>query len=227
MIEALLSPVDIYCERLGAGFWAEPLNALTNLAFVLAGLLGLAAVRRRGGDRFSIVLCWWVVAIGIGSGLFHTFANGLTMWADIIPIAAFTVAYTLFNLRRFLGLGWAATIVGTAAFYIAAGAVTAAVPQHLQELSNNSTGYLPAFLALVFFGLLLIATGRCAGWYNLAAAAIFIASVSFRAADPLVCAAFALGSHFMWHLLNALLLGVLLAAVARYGRRLPSPQGRG
>ncbi len=218
MLETLLTPVDIYCERLDAGLWAEPLNALTNLAFVLAGLLGLAAVRRRGGDRFSVILCWWVVAIGIGSGLFHTFANGLTMWADIVPIAAFTVAYTLFNLRRFLGCGWTATIAGTAAFYVAAGAVTAAVPQQLQALSNNSTGYLPAFLALAFFGLLLVATGRRAGWYNLAAAAIFVASVSFRAADPLICSSFAPGSHFMWHLLNALLLGVLLTAVARYGR---------
>jgi hypothetical protein len=35
--------------------------------------------------------------------------------------------------------------------------------------------------------------------------------------DPIVCAGFPLGTHFLWHLLNGLMLGVLLAAVARFG----------
>ncbi|TIW70016.1 MAG: hypothetical protein E5V56_02825, partial [Mesorhizobium sp.] len=42
-------------------------------------------------------------------------------------------------------------------------------------------------------------------------------------ADPLVCASFPLGTHFLWHILNGLMLGVLLAAVARQG----APKGRG
>jgi len=33
------SPIDAYCERLGPGFWNEPLNALTNLAFWLSAWL--------------------------------------------------------------------------------------------------------------------------------------------------------------------------------------------
>ena len=36
---AWTDPIDAYCERLGPGFWAEPLNAWTNLAFLLAALL--------------------------------------------------------------------------------------------------------------------------------------------------------------------------------------------
>ena len=32
------APIDAYCERLDAGFWAEPLNAATNLAFILAAV---------------------------------------------------------------------------------------------------------------------------------------------------------------------------------------------
>jgi hypothetical protein len=31
--------VDIYCERLGPGLWAEPLNAVTNVAFFVAAWL--------------------------------------------------------------------------------------------------------------------------------------------------------------------------------------------
>lgn len=30
------APVDICCERLDASFWAEPLNAVSNLAFMIS-----------------------------------------------------------------------------------------------------------------------------------------------------------------------------------------------
>ena len=34
--------VDLYCERTSPVFWAEPVNALTNLAFFLAAWFSLA-----------------------------------------------------------------------------------------------------------------------------------------------------------------------------------------
>ena len=37
--------IDSYCERLGPDYWAEPVNALTNLAFVLAAALLWPRVR--------------------------------------------------------------------------------------------------------------------------------------------------------------------------------------
>lgn len=222
MFETFSRQIDLYCERTGPEFWSEPLNALTNLAFVAAGLWGLWAVRRRGGDPFSEVLCWWVVAIGIGSGLFHTFATELTMWADILPIAGFTLVYTWFNLRRYMGMAWPKALAIFVGFYAVAAIVTVLVPDWLREASNGSTGYLPPFLALVFFGALVIASGNRAGWYNIAAATIFVASVTFRALDPVVCDGFPIGTHFLWHTLNGLMLGVLLAGVARYGKEMPA-----
>lgn len=94
MWQTLLTPVDLYCERTGPGLWAEPANALTNLAFVAAGLWGVWQVRRYKTGTFAEVLAWWVVAIGIGSTLFHIFASKGTIWADILPIAGFTLAYS-------------------------------------------------------------------------------------------------------------------------------------
>lgn len=226
MFEQLLAPIDIYCERTGPHFWAEPVNALTNLAFVAAGLWGLRAVRRGGGDAFGELLCWWVVAIGIGSFLFHTFANHLTMWADILPIAGFTLAYTWFNLRRFMGMALGPALAIFLSFYVLAAVLTAMVPDALREASNGSTGYLPPFLALVFFGALVIRAGNPVGWYNIAAAGIFVLSVTFRAVDPVICGSFPLGSHFMWHTLNGLMLGVVLAAVAQGTTRLASTATR-
>jgi hypothetical protein len=211
--------LDLYCERTGPEFWSEPVNALSNLAFVAAGLWGVGMARRRGGDRFALLLCWWVVAIGIGSFLFHTFANRLTMWADILPIAGFTLAYTLFNLRRFLRFSWPKALTIFVIFYVSVGVLTALVPDWLRVASNGSTGYLPPFLALLFFGLWLIRAGHPAGWYNLAAVGLFVISVTFRALDPLVCEAVPLGTHFLWHSINGLMLGVILAAVVRRDTR--------
>ena len=217
MYDSFLTSVDLYCERTGPGFWAEPVNALSNLAFVLAGLWGVRAVRRTGAGTFAEVLAWWVVAIGIGSFLFHTFANRAMIWADILPIAGFTLAYTLLNLRRFMGLSWPRALAIFFAFYAAAGLLTWAVPEWLRLATNGSTGYLAPFLALIFFGFLVVSNGNRAGWHNIWAAAIFSVAVTFRAIDPQVCGTFPLGSHFLWHLFNGLMLGVLLDAVARYG----------
>lgn len=223
-MQQLLTQIDNYCERTGPELWSEPLNAITNLAFIIAGLWGLSRARATGAGRTAEVLCWWVVAIGIGSGLFHTFANELTKWADILPIAIFTLAYTLYNLRRFLGFGWGAALAIFVAFYAVAGLITWFVPDWLRLATAGSTGYLPPFLALIFFGAWLVARGHPAGRYNLAAAAIFCFSVTFRAIDPVVCDSFPLGSHFMWHTLNGVMLGVILAAVVRYARSETSAQ---
>ena len=211
--------VDQYCERAGPGLWAEPLNAATNLAFILAGLWGLWQARKHGADALVVVLCWWVVAVGIGSGLFHVFANRLTMLADIIPIAVFTLAYTAFAIRRYLGYSRIATAGIFLAFYLVAGGLTALVPARLDALSNGSTGYLPAFLALFVFGGWVAARGHAAGPWLIAAAATFLVSVTFRASDQQMCALLPIGTHFMWHLLNATMLALLLAAAARHGAR--------
>ncbi|RNJ44216.1 hypothetical protein B5V01_29495 [Mesorhizobium erdmanii] len=217
MWQTLLTPVDLYCERTGPGLWAEPANALTNLAFIAAGLWGVREVRRCKAGTFAEVLAWWVVAIGIGSTIFHTFATKGTIWADILPIAGFTLAYTLFNLRRFLGMEWDKAIAIFVVFYAVAGTISFAVPDWLLQASNGTTSYLPPFLALAFFGIWVTASGNRAGWYNLAGSAIFVVSAICRMIDPIVCASFQLGTHFLWHLLNGLMLGVLLAAVARFG----------
>jgi hypothetical protein len=34
-----LSPVDAYCERTGPEYWSEPVNAVTNLAFLIAAVV--------------------------------------------------------------------------------------------------------------------------------------------------------------------------------------------
>ena len=81
------TPIDQYCERLDPSFWAEPVNALTNVAFIVAAAMALLEWRRAGGrDRPVLALIVVVFAIGLGSFAFHTLATRGARLLDVIPI---------------------------------------------------------------------------------------------------------------------------------------------
>jgi len=50
----------------------------------------------------------------------------------------------------------------------------------------------------------------------LTATGVFLISFAARTLDARVCAAFPLGTHFLWHLLNASLLFILIRAAIVY-----------
>lgn len=99
------TPIDIYCERVTAAFWAEPLNALSNISFILAALWGWVEAKRRDRlDPMTMILILLAGMIGIGSFLFHTFANTWSSLADVIPIWSFVFLFVLVALRRVAGI---------------------------------------------------------------------------------------------------------------------------
>ena len=224
MDETLFTSIDNYCERTGPEIWSEPLNALTNLAFVAAGIVGIVLCRRHGADRFAVLLSWWAVVIGVGSGLFHTFANGITLYADVLPIIAFILLLNWYVLTRFLDVRAMMALAVLVAFYLVAGALTGFAPASLREATNGTIGYLPAFLGLLFFGGWLSRRGHAAARHMYWAAGLFVVSACFRSVDMALCADVPIGTHFLWHSLNSLVLGVLLAGVARYGGKRSSVQ---
>jgi len=134
----LTREIDAYCERLGPGLWAEPVNALTNLAFVIAALVmwrragGVSrAEGQEEGRQMARALCIVLGVIGIGSGLFHSFAQVWSALADVIPIAVFILLYLFAVNRDVLGLRPMAALGATALFLPNAalsGAVFAQVP---------------------------------------------------------------------------------------------------
>ena len=207
--------IDIYCERTAPGLWAEPLNALTNFAFVASALLlgrillaGEAGARR---DPVSWVFVGLVLVIGIGSGLFHTFARRWAMLADVIPIALFILLYVWFAIRRFAGgSAWAAG-GGVAAVL----AVAVLVPP-LTGFRGGS--YVAALLAMVAIGGWLVRARRHpAGPALLGTAALFAVSLAFRTADAPACHVFPAGTHFVWHVLNAAVLFLVTRTMIRHG----------
>ncbi len=206
-----------YCERTGYGFWDEPINALTNGAFVAAALAIFLMLHRRGERDWPVVaLATVVMLVGIGSFLFHTFATRWAMLADVLPIAIFIYGYLLLALRRFLGLALWPALALLAAF--AAVNVTAQI--HGGRALNGSVAYLPALGALIAVaGAIAFSIRRGFGAREprlrlarglLGAAILFAVSLVFRTVDRPACDALPLGTHFLWHLLNAMLLYMLL-----------------
>ena len=61
-------------------------------------------------------------------------------------------------------------------------------------------------------------------------AAILAVSLFFRTIDDAVCARFPLGTHFLWHTLNGVMLGWMILVLVRHDREgAPAPglAGRG
>jgi len=87
--------VNIYRERSGElGFFAEPFNACSNLAFVLATIYGMRYLKANNVcDRVSWGLVLLPTLIAIGSFAFHTVPNSLTMWADMPQSPCFSVSW--------------------------------------------------------------------------------------------------------------------------------------
>jgi hypothetical protein len=226
MPESWLTPIDSYCERLGPGFWAEPLNAVTNAAFIAAALYALVLWRRAGARDWPAL---WLIAVtfvvGTGSFLFHTFANRWSLLADVLPIAVFIYSYFLLAMRRYLSLGLVAAIAVTvlfAAFNMSFDRLWLGILPGMTL--NGSVGYVPAALALFAVGIVCGVSGmRDAGRALLTAACVFALSLLFRSIDDTVCTRMPAGTHFLWHVLNALMLGLLLkAAIVHSSRKSPT-----
>lgn len=209
--------IDIYCERLGPGLWAEPLNAVSNLAFIVAGLLLVAALRRADAavrrDPAIVALVVLLFAIGIGSALFHTFAVVWAMLADVVPIALFILLYMYLALRRLVvlplwgcGLGLAVVLALTVGMPLAFG------------FSVSTYGVALAAM-LIVGGFLHFGRRHPAGPRILAAAGLFAVSLALRTADLPLCAALPVGTHYFWHLLNAAVLYSLTRTMMRHGGR--------
>lgn len=210
--------IDIYCERLDPSFWSEPINAISNAGFVLAGLWTFSKARQSGADLWVQGLCLWVAVIGIGSFLFHTFANAWSQQADVIPIQLFIVVFTLFSFRRFAGTNWIVAVVGTVALVVGLGWLVGKIPSSIHTAVNGSLFYAPAFIILFGFAAYLTMRGHGAARFLLIGGVVFCVSLFFRSIDMTVCGSLPIGTHFLWHLFNAVLLGTLCLGAVRHGQ---------
>src|ERR687898_2285691 len=97
--------MDVYCERVGPGLLAEPLNAVSNISFLLAAWAAWVLASRTGtlsaGVRVLIALA---ASVGIGSILWHTYPTSLMLILDIVPILIFIMWFIWLYTRNVIGM---------------------------------------------------------------------------------------------------------------------------
>jgi hypothetical protein len=208
---SLTQAVDIYCERIDASLWSEPINALTNLGFILIGLY----LFLRTEDFFEKALCINLVLIGVGSFLFHTFAQRWSGLADVIPIFSFIVLATYGVFSRYWNLTFLWSIISTILVLITTITITRLGVEYVKISLNGSENYLFALLILLISGFSIKFICPHSSTLLLAASCVFMVSLMFRSMDESLCRLIPIGTHFVWHLLNAVTLGLIIIAFNR------------
>ncbi|MFN8792530.1 MAG: ceramidase domain-containing protein [Bdellovibrionales bacterium] len=215
--------LDFYCERIAAGFWGEPFNALSNVSFLVAGLWGFsrAKAQDQGFSRFLSGLC---IAVGLGSFLFHTFASKGTHLLDLLPIFVFTFVFVNFTLRSILGIGPFSSRGLVALLVIVMAGLEFGTPK---SILNGSLLYAPILALLAAVSIILRQRRSVYFPLFIAMTGIFFVSLVARTLDQDVCDAFPWGTHFVWHILNGACLALMIqVSLLREPTAPAGPSGR-
>ena len=212
-MEQLLTQIDGYCERIDASYWSEPINAVTNLAFIISALI-LWRISR--ADAYAKALCIIQFLIGVGSYLFHTHAQVWSAIADVLPILAFILVYIQAAHQHFwLMRPWPALAL-TLCFLPFA---FATIPLfQVLPVFGVSAGYMPVPTLILIYAYLLRKRAPLTARGLATGALILLTSLFFRSIDESLCANLPIGTHFLWHILNAIMLGWMIAVYLRHRR---------
>lgn len=201
-----------YCERgFDTGMWAEPINALTNLAFIVAGFWLFSRVNKAkletGKYLDIILLVGLVIAIGVGSALWHTHATPWSMQMDVIPIQAFIFLFIASFVMRVVKNCICCAGMGIVGFLLLSWYIGANYPPHYL---NGSIMYVPAAITLLAMTIYLFVGERSIAREFFLATILLAASIAFRTIDVAACQVNPFGTHFIWHVFNAMVLTLLV-----------------
>ena len=193
--------MDAYCERVGMGVFAEPLNAVSNVSFLLAALAAWVLATRTGALSAGVrVLIAIGASVGIGSILWHTYPTMLTLILDSVPILIFIIWYIWLYARNVIGMRPLFAVASAAAFLLA---TFLALP--FAGVLHGAFVYTPGLIVTLVLGVFHArARRRAARFTLLAAAGVYLAALFFRTIDNEVCPVLPIGTHFLWHLLIGL-----------------------
>ncbi len=209
--------VDGYCERAGnPAATAEPLNLFTNFAFIIAALLIALMMKKyrlfKVQNLDIILLDVVMFTIGIGSGIFHSIPNSHTVLMDVIPIGIFIHLYIVVFFKRVVNWNLVVSILVLLAFI---GAGIWFQKNFSAETLNGTIMYVPTYLMLIIMVFILCFVKQNMLYvYLINTAVIWTFSLAFRTIDMQICGyTHGIGTHFMWHVLNAIVLYRMLALV--------------
>lgn len=204
--------VDGYCERLSPAYWAEPINAITNAAFLIAAFVMWQRARGQGAP-LAMALVVILAMIGIGSYLFHTHAQVWAAILDVTPILLYILVY-IYAVNRDVWRLSNRYALGLTAMFFPYVALTIPLFQLVPGL-GGSAAYAPVPLLILIYAVLLRRKAPDTARGLTIGATVLITSITFRSLDTPICGYLPTGTHFMWHILNAVMLGWMIEVYLR------------
>lgn len=205
---------DFDCERFGGGFWGQPINSVTSLAFVAAAI----AIARQADRTTRLVYGSLVGATGIGSVVQH---GPNPSWADLahdVPLVAL-IAFVAVDAaadvtgRRLPSVWWVApSLVLVPVILIAPGAADAAqvvLAAAAIGMSLQRVRLRPAWRRSILTSMTLLAVGGALGTVS-------------RSGWPWCRPDSLVQGHAVWHVLAAVALWRLAPVIGRIGQRVGS-----
>lgn len=203
--------IDGYCERIDASFWSEPLNAVTNAVFLMAAIWVL---RREELNNKARALAFLLGMIGIASFLFHSVATAWAGALDVLFILLFTLLYIFVATEDFLGLPRRSALVVTLG-YFPFSVVVDWLTLPLSFLGSTRI-YIPILILITLYSLILykkfpyLSRGLAMG------ALLLTISMFARSVDLPLCETIPTGTHFLWHVINAIMLAWMIEVYRRH-----------
>src|ERR687894_2551278 len=171
--------MDVYCERVGPGLLAEPLNAVSNISFLLAAWAAWVLASRTGALSSGVrVLIALGAAVGIGSILWHTYPTMLTLVLDSVPILIFIMWYIWLYARNVIGMPPVLAGASAVVFLLA---TLLAIP--FSGILHGAIVYTPGLIVTLVLGVFHAREQTSARFTLLAAAGVYLAALFFRTID--------------------------------------------
>ena len=155
--------------------------------------------------------------LGRTSGLFHTFATGWAQIADVLPILLLQLVFLWIYGRMIMQVAVVKLAVFATLYLVAA-----CLGRQFPQLLNGSLVYAPALVLLAGLGFYHYRHAARHRSVMLWACGVLLLSLFFRTIDMTVCESLPLGTHFLWHILNGLV--VFLAVYGLLENLIPSSE---
>lgn len=199
-----------YCEQL-LYISFEPINAVTNIAFVVFALLAFYKLRHQTGV-LKFFLPFLLLFMGAGSAWWHM---GHSAWGDMtdtLSIIVFASTVSVLLLYKLIGSRTKVIIA-----FVPLLLLTLAVEQ-LPYL-NSSLPYIVLLIGLMVVGTFYAKEFPASKLLVIASIITFTLAIVFRTLDMELCSQIAIGTHFLWHIFVALLgYQLILLATHKYAQ---------
>lgn len=215
---------DTDCEYFHDGWLLQPVNAISSLAFSVAGFAVVAWARRTEGHERALRMVFGgaMVATGVGSFLFHGFDSAVAQFLHDVTFLVTIWILAVINVtemqQRSRRIGWG--IVGTGAGVFSLALLIG------PQITNLLTVVVSA--ALIGADIVLHRRGMARTmWYWPALTAMVLAIAAFvlgRSTGPLCDPDSILQGHAAWHVLAA--IAVTAYFVATSAARIQGQAGR-